>query len=61
MVASGQRFSGFLDGAALTGVMQAMQTNGFPLNNAAYDDGPYDSVDWTDATTLQSAISITGG
>ena len=47
---------GFLNGATLTGVMQAMQTNGFPLNNAAYDDGPYNSVDWTNATTLQSAI-----
>ena len=51
---------GFLNGATLTGVMQAMQTNGFPLNNAAYDDGPYNSVDWTNATTLQSAISSHG-
>ena len=33
-----------------------MQTDGFPLNNKTYDDGPYNSVNWTNAAILQSAI-----
>jgi hypothetical protein len=48
---------GVLNGASLTGVMTAMQTDGFPLNTLKYDDGSYKSVNWTDAATLQSAIS----
>ena len=47
---------GYLNGATLTAVMTTMQTNGFPLNNKTYDDGPYNSVNWTNAAILQSAI-----
>jgi hypothetical protein len=48
--------NGYLNGAYLTDVMTTMQTNGFPLNGATYCDGPYNSVDWTNAAVLQSAI-----
>jgi hypothetical protein len=48
--------NGYLNGATLTGVMTTMRTKGFPLNGKIYDDGPYYTVDWTNAATLQSAI-----
>ncbi|MGI8667697.1 MAG: hypothetical protein ACR2N4_17005 [Jatrophihabitans sp.] len=48
---------GVLEGAYLTQVMTWMQTDGFTQNSTVYDDGPYQSVDWTHAATLQSAIS----
>lgn len=47
---------GFLNGASLTAVLTMMQTNGFPLNNKTYDDGPHYSVNWTNTAILQSAI-----
>ena len=47
---------GYLNGATLTGVLTKMQTDGFAFNNNKYDDGPYNSVDWTNAGILQSAI-----
>ncbi len=47
---------GFLNGATLTSVLQMMATNGFPLPPKTYDDGPYNSVNWTNAAVLQSAI-----
>jgi len=47
---------GYLNGANLAAVMTTMQTNGFPLNNKTYDDGPHLSVNWTVAATLASAI-----
>jgi hypothetical protein len=47
---------GYLNGATLTAVMTTMRTQGFPLNNKTYDDGPYNSVNWTNAGILQSAI-----
>ena len=47
---------GYLNGATLTGVMTTMQTDGFPLNNKTYDDGPHNSVNWTNPAILQSAI-----
>lgn len=47
---------GYLNGAVLTSVMTTMQTDGFPLNNKTYDDGPYNSVNWTNPTILHSAI-----
>ena len=47
---------GVLNGASLTGVLTTMQTDGFPLTNKKYNDGPYNSVNWNDAATLQSAI-----
>ena len=48
---------GVLQGAYLTQVMNFMQNDGFGENGVVYDDGPYFSVDWTNAATLQSAIS----
>ena len=47
---------GYLNGANLTAVMTTMQTNGFPFNNKTYDDGPYNTVNWTNAAILQSAM-----
>ena len=48
---------GVLEGAYLTQVMTWMQDDGFADGPSIYDDGPYFSVNWTDAGTLQSAIS----
>jgi subtilisin-like proprotein convertase family protein len=48
---------GVLNGAYLPQVMGWMQHDGFPDGPFTYDDGPYNSVDWTNAGTLQSAIS----
>jgi len=48
--------NGYLNGASLTAVMTTMQTNGFPLNNQTYDDGPYNAVNWANPAILQSAI-----
>ena len=48
---------GVLEGAYLTQVMTWMQDDGFADAPFIYDDGPYFSVNWTDAGTLQSAIS----
>jgi hypothetical protein len=48
---------GVLNGAYLPPVMTTMQTDGFTGQGVIYDDGPYFSVNWTDAPTLQSAIS----
>ncbi len=47
---------GYLNGATLTGVMQAMQKEGFPFNSKTYDDGAYMAVNWTNPAILQSAI-----
>lgn len=47
---------GYLNGAYLTDVMTTMQTDGFPLNKKKYDDGRYNSVNWTNAAILQSGI-----
>jgi hypothetical protein len=51
---------GYLNGATLTSVMRTMQTQGFPLNANAYNDGPFQSVNWTSDATLQSAIANMG-
>ncbi len=48
---------GVLEGAYLTQVMGWMQNDGFADDPYVYDDGPYFSVDWTNAGTLRSAIS----
>jgi len=48
---------GVLEGASLTQVMTWMQSDGFVDGSVVYDDGPYFSVGWTNAGTLQSAIS----
>src|SRR5271169_1536599 len=51
---------GYLNGATLTSVMNSMQTDGFSLNGSTYNDGPYNTVNWTDPGTLQSAIFSNG-
>ncbi len=48
---------GVLEGANLTEVMQWMQNDGFSDGTHMYNDGPFFSVDWTNPTTLKSAIS----
>ena len=52
--------NGYLNGASFTAVMTTMQTNGFPLGGRTYNDGPYNSVDWTNVAILQSAIYSRG-
>jgi hypothetical protein len=52
--------NGYLNGASLTGVMKSMQSSGYMFNGKTYNDGPYNSVDWTNAATLQSAIYTNG-
>jgi len=47
---------GVLEGAYLLDVMTWMQNDGFAEDAVVYDDGPYFSVDWTNAGILQSAI-----
>jgi hypothetical protein len=37
-----------------------MQTHGFRLDGKAYLDGPFNSVDWTNAATLNGAIANVG-
>jgi hypothetical protein len=51
------RTYGFLNGATLIDVLDKMQTGPFVQGKTAYFDGPPNSVDWTNATVLQSAIS----
>src|ERR1700759_1124286 len=48
---------GVLEGATLTESMGWMQNDGFAEAFLTHDDGPYFSVNWTDAGALQSAIS----
>jgi hypothetical protein len=47
---------GVLNGASISGVLSTMQTDGFWFNGKKYNDGPYNSVNWTNAGILQSAI-----
>lgn len=51
---------GVLNGASLASVLTTMQTTGFSYNNKTYCDGPHLSVNWTNASILQSAISSHG-
>ena len=46
-----------LNGAELTQVLDLMQSGGFALNGETLDDGPFVSVDWTNAAILQNAIA----
>src|SRR5438477_9900674 len=48
---------GVLEGAYLHQVMQWMQTDGFHQRGKIFDDGQIYSVDWTNASALNSAIS----
>ena len=47
---------GFLNGANLTDVMDAMAADGISVNGVMYKDGPYQSVNFADYATLCSAI-----
>ncbi len=47
---------GFLNGADLTDVMDAMVTDGITFNGVTYKDGPPSSVDYTSDSVLSSAI-----
>src|SRR5580658_528279 len=47
-----------LGGATPTQVMGYMQNDGFSESWCFYEDGPHFSVNWTDPSILQSAISI---
>jgi hypothetical protein len=49
--------NGFLNGAVLVSVLEVMENSGFEQNNNSYDDGYHTAVDWTNAATLQNAIS----
>jgi hypothetical protein len=37
-----------------------MQTHGFQIDRKAYLDGPFNSIDWTDAAVLKDAIANVG-
>lgn len=45
-----------LEGATLNQVLQWMRTDGFVQGGHTYNDGPFYSLDWTNANTLNSAI-----
>ena len=49
--------TGWYEGAYLIDVLNAMQSDGFHQDGHTYDDGAPYTVDWTNAPTLQSAIS----
>ena len=49
--------NGVLGGATLTQVMKLMAKSGFIQSGETYNDGPYKSVDWEDATLLENAIA----
>ena len=51
------RSNGFLNGANLTDVMEAMAKSGMTANGQTYGDGAYQSVDWTNDAVLSSAVS----
>jgi hypothetical protein len=46
-----------LNGADLTQVLDLMQNAGFSQDGNIYNDGPFNSVDWTNTTALQNAIA----
>ena len=48
--------NGVLNGADLTQVLDLMQAGGFPQDGKLYNDGKFNSVDWTNTTALQNAI-----
>jgi hypothetical protein len=52
------RRGGFLNGAMLTDVMDAMQRNGFQQGSQLYNDGPYSGVDYSNESVLQAAIAL---
>lgn len=51
------RKNGFLNGAYLQEVMDAMKASGFAIGSQLYNDGVGHGVDWADEPTLQAAIA----
>jgi hypothetical protein len=51
------RQHGFLNGADLGEVMDAMAKSGFPVSPNVFNDGPYQSVDFSTESVLQAAIA----
>lgn len=51
------RRHGFLNGAVLIDVLEAMASTGFEQGGETFDDGPCFSVDWTNAPLLNNAIA----
>jgi hypothetical protein len=49
---------GVYEGANLVEVLKWMQKGGFGQDGRTYDDGQYNSVNWTDDATLKSAIYL---
>lgn len=52
------RDHGFLNGANLTDVMDAMAKDGFGQGGTVYGDGPYKGVDYSNEAVLQAAICV---
>jgi hypothetical protein len=50
--------NGFLNGANLTDVMDAMAKSGFSQDGSVYSDGGYTSVDYSNESVLQAALAI---
>jgi hypothetical protein len=46
-----------LNGTELVTVLDLMQNAGFQQDGELYNDGPFNSVDWTNTTALQNAIA----
>jgi hypothetical protein len=49
---------GFLNGAMLTDVMDVMKSKGMQIGGQNYKDGGYSGVDFSNETTLQSALTV---
>ncbi len=49
---------GWLNGANLPPVMDAMAQSGFKVGSQLYNDGPYTTVDYSNEMALQSAIAL---
>jgi hypothetical protein len=56
-VISWARAHGYLNGATLTDVLDSMQHDGFKVGPQGYNDGPYGTVDYTNESTLKTAIA----
>lgn len=48
---------GVLNGTDLVTVLDLMQNSGFSVDGKLYNDGPFSSVDWTNAEVLKNAIT----
>lgn len=50
--------NGFLNGADLSDVLDAMRENGFSVPPSTYDDGDKQAVDYSNEAVLQAAIAL---